>query len=414
MSTRRRLAVSLVAAAAAAGAVPLFVGSPASSLPAPAQCPSTPSYDYTMVTPAGPPAAVDLSDALGTDDVSGVAQLGGDRKLYYQAHNYSSDPLLVDTLACLGGQATDAPAVITNSNGGLMFFVRVADGRVYWRQTQSPIATGAPAGDFSSIGSFTAIPNVNFTSGVAAVQTPDDVYHIFGRGTNGSLYHAFLQANGTWRVENLGGSVVGQPVAVVDGTKVLIATSTPGGAIYTKRGSSFAWGPYVKIMAGRTINGPALTTSTSPALAVNSETGDITLYAAATNQGLYRLSTSSGVAFPSTPWQRVDTVLPADARIAAVEQGDITPTLGDGNAIVYATWKDKTTNTMVSAYTQFLGTDSSWHDYRLIPYSCFQCAPDGPISTTGEKSRTAGKGFKAEADSKVALDSQKAPAKKTK
>ncbi len=90
------------------------------------------------------------------------------------------------------------------------------------------------------------------------------------------------------------------------------------------------------------------------ALAVNAVTGDITLYAAATNQGLYRLSTSSGVAFPSTPWQRVDTVLPADARIAAVEQGDITPTLGDGNAIVYATWKDKTTNTMVSAYTQFL------------------------------------------------------------
>jgi hypothetical protein len=411
MSTRRRLAVSLVAAAAAAGAVPLFVGSSATAVPAPAQCPSTPSYDYTMVTPAGPPAAVDLTDALGTP-VSGLAQLGGDHKLYYQAHAFDSDPLIVDTLACLGGQATDAPAVINNSNGGVTFFVRASNGRVYWRETASPNPSAGAPGEYSSIGSFNSISNVNFTQGVAAVQTPDDVYHVFGRGTNGALYHVF-QYNGTWRVENLGGSVTGQPVAVVDGTKVLIATATPGGAIYTKRGASFAWGPYVKILAGRTVNGPALTTSTSPALAVNADNGDITLYAAATNQGLYRLSTHSGVAFPSTPWQRVDTVLPANARIAAVENGDITPGLGGGNAIVYATWQDKTTNTWVSAYTQYLGgVDQAWHDYRLVPYSCFQCAPDGPISTTGGKvAKKAGKGFKSEADSKVVLKSQKAAAK---
>jgi Repeat of unknown function (DUF346) len=406
MSTRRRLAVSLVAAAAAAGAVPLFVGSPASSLPAPAQCPSTPSYDYTMVTPPGPPAAVDLSGSIGVDNISGLAQLGGDKKLYYQAHEYDVDPLFIDTLACLGGQATDAPAVINNSNGGVTFFLRVADGRVYYRSTVSPNPSAGGPGEYSSIGSFTAISNVNFTSGVAAVQTPDNVFHIFGRGTNGALYHAYLQG-GIWRVENLGGSVTGQPVAVVDGTKVLIATATPDGSIYTKRGSTAAWGPFIKIMAGRTINGPALTTTTSPALAKNADNGDITLYAAATNQGLYRLSTHPGVAFPSTPWQRVDTVLPANARIAAVEQGDITPTLGNGNAIVYATWFDKASNKYVSAHTQFLGTDSSWHDYRLIPYSCFQCAPDGPISTTDKKATKLGTGFKQKADSKVALNSQK-------
>ena len=40
-------------------------------------------------------------------------------------------------------------------------------------------------------------------------------------------------------------------------------------------------------------------------------------------------------------------------------------------------------------------------------------APNGPISTTGEKTRSTDKGFKGQADGKVALDSQK-PAKRTK
>jgi hypothetical protein len=407
MSTRRRLAVSLVAAAAAAGAVPLLVGSPAASLPAPAQCPSTPSFDYTMVTPVGPPAVVDLGAP-----VSGYAALGGDKKLYYHGELYSVDPLETTELACLGGQATDAPAVIANSEtGGVTFFVRAANGRIYYRSTSSTLPSGGDP-EYSSLGAFTAITNVNFTAGVGAVQTPDGVLHIFGRGTNGALYHAFRQDNpNTWRVENLGGSITGQPVVTVDGSQVLVAATTPGGAIYTKRGTSFAFGPYIKIMAGRTVNGPLFTTASSPALARNAATGQITLYAVSSQKGLYRLTKAPGVAFPTTPWERVDTVLPADARIAAVENGDLTqsptpPGEGAGNAIVYATWLDRTTTRVVAAYTQFL--DGAWRDYRLVPYSCFNCAPDGGFSTTSERTKKGSAKVRVQdAPSAKALESQK-------
>ena len=126
MSTRR-LAVSLVAAVAAASAVPLLVGTNASSAPAPAQCPSTPSYDYTIPTPVGPPATVSGLDSEGGPAV-GMAALGADKKLYYVESDISGDPLLVSALACLGGQATDAPAVALGSQGQRAFFVRAANG----------------------------------------------------------------------------------------------------------------------------------------------------------------------------------------------------------------------------------------------------------------------------------------------
>ncbi len=375
MSTRRRLAVSLVAAAAAAGAVPLFVGSPASSAQAPAQCPSTPSYDYTMPTAVGAPAAVSLSGG-----VAGYAALGADKKLYYNAQDISSNPLLVTQLGCLGGQATDAPAVIQNLDGGLAFFVRAASGRIYYRFVASPFPTTGDT-DYSSIGSFTPITNAIFTGGVGAVQTPDGVYHIFGRGTNGALYHGFRQAGGTWRFENLGGSILGQPAVALDGNRVLVAVSTPSGAIYTKRGTSFAWGPYVKVLAPRTVSGPAFTTVTSPSLVANTDSGLITLYAVGSNQGLYRLSKLPNAAFPSSvPWERIDTVLPAGARIAAAESGS-----GEtGDAIVYASWFDKATNAPVAAYTQFL-PGQGWLDYALVPYGCFSCAADSGVSPTAQK-----------------------------
>lgn len=122
MSTRRRLAVSLVAAAAAAGAVPLFVGSGTSSAaPAPAQCPSTPSYDYTIPTPVGPPTAISLGGGDFAD--TAYAALGADKKLYYVESFIDGDPLSVSPLACLGGQATDVPAVALGTDGTRAFFV---------------------------------------------------------------------------------------------------------------------------------------------------------------------------------------------------------------------------------------------------------------------------------------------------
>jgi hypothetical protein len=381
MSTRRRLAVSLVAAAAAAGAVPLFVGSSASSLPAPAQCPSQPSYDYTIPTPVGPPAAASL-----TAGAVGFAALGADRKLYYVQTYINGDPLFVEPLACLGGQATDNPAVVEDqTTGGRAFFVRAPTGVLYQRYVTT---------NYSSIGAWTPVNNAATTNGPAAVQTPDGTFHLFVRGTNGSLYHGFRQtaSPSSWRFENLGGQITGSPTAILDGTRLLVAATTPGGSIYTIRGNTFAWGAWTKVVSQIAGNSPTqVKTYTPPSLVRNPQNGQITMYAAHVNYGLFQITKNANTAF-SGFWTRLDTLLPSDARIAAGTDGS--------SAIVYATFLDRPSGQYVTAYTQRIGPFGAWSDYFLAPYSCFNCAPDGGFSTTAEKSgKTAngpGKGSRAE------------------
>lgn len=381
MSTRRRLAVSLVAAAAAASAVPLFVGSNASSAPAPAQCPSTPSYDYTIPTPVGAPAAVSIPDGLD-GPVVGFSALGSDRKLYYTEADISTDPLLVSPLACLGGQATDAPAVVASQNGGRAFFVRAANGTLYQRYVTT---------NYSSLGAFTPVNNAASTNGPAAVQTPDGQYHLFVRGTNGALYHGFKQtsSSSSWRFTNLGGQITGSPVAIVDGSRILVAVTTPTQSIYTIRGfnfdSNFTWGPFTKVVSQLAGSSIQVKTKTPPSLVKDPFTGRITMYAAHVNYGLVRISKSANTAFSGT-WFRIDTLLPSDARIAAGTTGE--------NSIVYATFLDRSSGRQVTAYTQFLASAGEWSDYFLAPYTCFNCAPFGVDVTAAKAEGKAGKSAK--------------------
>jgi Repeat of unknown function (DUF346) len=360
MSTRRRLAVSLVAAAAAASAVPLLVGSNASSAPAPAQCPSQPSYFNTIPTPVGPPATVSGLEGGGGPAV-GVAALGSDRKLYYVESDISEDPLPSSALACLGGLATDAPAVALGADDSRAFFVRAANGTIYQRYVTV---------DYSSTGAFTPVNNAATTSGPAAVQTANGQWHLFVRGLNGALYHGFRQTSSlsSWRFESLGGQIVGQPAAIVDGTRILVAATTPGGAIYTIRGTNFAWGPWAKVVAPIAGNNPTqVKTNTPPSLVRNPFTAQITMYAAHVNQGLFAITKQANTAF-SGFWVRIDTLLPSDARIAAATDGD--------NSIVYARFLDRPSGQYVLAYTQFRESEGEWSDYFLAPYACYNCAPD--------------------------------------
>jgi hypothetical protein len=366
MSTRRRLAVSLVAAAAVAGAVPLFVGSGTSgAAPAPAGCPSNPSYDYTIPTPVGPPSTASLSSGN-----VGFAALGSDKKLYYYESTIDGDPLSVSPLACLGGQAKDSPAVVESQDGTNAFFVTAANGTMYQRYTTT--------GNYSSLGAFTPVNNATTTNGPAAVQTPDGQYHLFVRGTNGALYHGFKQtaSNSSWRFESLGGQIVGPVSAIVDGSRILVAATTSTGSIYTIRGTNFAWGPFTKVVNQVAGNSPTqVLTKTPPSLVRNPDTGAITMYAAHQNFGLFAISKAANAGFTGSLWFRIDSLLPADARISAATDGT--------NSIVFARFLDKPSGQTLTAYTQFTAATNSWSDYFLAPYTCFNCAPFG-VDTTAK------------------------------
>ena len=202
------------------------------------------------------------------------------------------------------------------------------------------------------------------------------------RGTNGSLYHGFRQTSGlsSWRFENLGGQITGSPVAIVDGPRMLVAATTPGGSIYTIRGNNFAWGPWTKVVSQVNGNIPTqVKTHTPPSLVQNRYTGRITMYAAHVNYGLFAISKSVNVAF-SGRWTRLDTLLPSDARIAAATNGP--------DSIVYARFLDRPSGQYVLAYTQFVDAIGEWSDYFLAPYACFNCAPYGVDTSAAGRAGT--------------------------
>ena len=297
--------------------------------------------------------------------------LGADRKLYYVESDISTDPLNVSQLACLGGLATDAPAVALALDDSRGFFVRAANGTIYQRYVTS---------DYSSIGAFTRVNNAATTSGPAALQTADGQWHLFVRGLNGALYHGFRQTSGlsSWRFESLGGQITGQPAAVVDGTRILVAATTPVGSIYTIRGTNLAWGPWTKVVAPIAGNSPTqVKTHTPPSLVRNPFTAQITMYAAHVNQGLFAITKAANTAF-SGSWVRIDTLLPSGARIAAATDGT--------NSIVYARFLDRASGKYVLAYTQFLDSAGDWSDYFLAPYACYNCAPFAVASSGAEVS----------------------------
>jgi hypothetical protein len=385
MSTRRRLAISLVAALAAAGAVPLFLGAGTSSAaPAPAGCPSTPSYDFTIPTAVGPPTAISLT---GDDFAStGYTALGVDKKLYYVEANIDGDPLTVSRLSCLGGQAKDGPGLAEGLDGTRAFFVTAANGTIYQRYVTT---------NFSSLGAFTPVNNATTTNGPAAVVDGNGQYHLFVRGTNGSLYHGFRQG-GSWRFENLGGQITGSPTAILDSggfsvgaeavggdSRIIVAVTAPTGAIYTITGSNFAWGPWTKIVNQVNGNSPTqIMTRTTPALTRNDNTGVITMYAANSTFGLFAISKAANTGFTGSRWFRLDSVLPADARIAAATDGR--------NSIVYARFLDRSSGQTITAYTQFTFNSGAWSDYFLAPFTCFNCAPFG-VDTTAASTTRAGR-----------------------
>jgi hypothetical protein len=169
------------------------------------------------------------------------------------------------------------------------------------------------------------------------------------------------------------------PSATIDGNRVLVAVTGTNGSVYTVRGTNFVWGPFTRLpnqVAGS--NPTQIFTNTPPSL-VTRPNGNVSLFVANRTVGLFQITKPAGTNFESRQWQRVDSLLPADARIAAaVDAGN--------NTIVYARFLDRSRGQILTSYTQHLaGTGANqWTDYVLAPYTCFNCAPEpgptGPLA----------------------------------
>jgi glucose/arabinose dehydrogenase len=296
----------------------------------PVGCPASPSFDHTMPTPTGPPAATSLPDGRVA-----YSSLGADGKYYLVATDIINDSLAVGPLECLAGTATDAPAVAAGTAFAAVF-VRTA-GNGLWERTLTASGTGAwsrlPIGGASS-------------NGPSAVVTAGDVVHLVVRGTDGAVYHATRRGT-TWSSwENLGGAIYGTPaVAPRPGGGVAIFVRGTDNRIYAKFGDTRVWTGWSG-MAGSTLS--------SPTVAWGAQPGRLDLFAAGTGGGLYHRVFLNGAWLG---WGRLDA-LAASARIAAAA--------GSGRIIVYTSAGGTT------SYKQHVG---GWRGYKPAPYTCPTCVP---------------------------------------
>jgi hypothetical protein len=294
-------------------------------------CPASPSFDYTIPTPPGPPAATSLPDGRVA-----YAALGADGKYYLAATNISGDPPAVGPLQCLGGTATDSPAVAAGTSFTALF-ARTGDNGV-WQRTLTSGGTGSwsplPIGGTSA-------------NGPGAVVTAGDVVHLVVRGTNGAVYHATRRGT-TWSGwEGLGGGVLGTPaVAPRPGGGIAVFARGTDNGIWAKYGDTGSWTGWSRIPGA---------TATSPTVAWGYTPGRLDLFVAGTGGGLYQNGLVGGT---WSGWFHLDSTLPASARIAAAARS--------GRVILYASANGATT------YKQYVGR---WVGYFPAPYTCTGCLP---------------------------------------
>jgi glucose/arabinose dehydrogenase len=294
-------------------------------------CPAVPSHDHTIPTPTGPPAATPLPDGR-----IAFSTLGSDGRYYLAAADIAGDPVAMGPLECHGGIATDNPAVAAGSSFAALF-VRTADNRL-WQRTLTA----------GSDGSWATLPiGGASTNGPSAVVTAGDVVHLVVRGTNGAVFHATRRGT-TWsKWENLGGAIYGTPaVAVSPGGGIAIFVRGTNNGIYAKYGDTGIWTGWTRV-TGETISSPTVAWGYRP--------GQLQLFVAGSAGGLYQRVLTNG---SWSGWYRLDTTLPATARLAAAATSS--------RVIVYASSGGATT------YKQYVGR---WVGYNPAPYTCASCLP---------------------------------------
>jgi glucose/arabinose dehydrogenase len=300
------------------------------SFAAPAGCPTTPSFDYTIPTPTGPPAATSLRDGR-----IAFTAVGSDGRYYLVVTDIVGAPLAVGPLECLGGTAADSPAVAAGTSF-LALFARSADNRL-WQRTITSTGTGT----------WSTLPTGASANGPAAVVTAGDVVHLVVRGTNGVVYHATRRGT-TWSGwQTLGGAIYGTPaVAPRPGGGIAIFVRGTDNGIYAKYGDTGKWTGWSRL-SGSTLS--------SPTVAWGYQSGRLDLFVTGTGGGLYQTASINGT---WGGWYRLDATLPASARIAAAARG--------GRFVVYASTGG------VTSYKQYVGT---WVGYYPATYTCATCLP---------------------------------------
>jgi glucose/arabinose dehydrogenase len=306
--------------------------------PVRAGCPATPSHGYTIPAPTGPPAATPLPGG-------GIAfsTLGSDRTTYVAATDIAGDPVAVGPLQCLGGIASDNPAIAAGSSFAALF-VRAGDNSIWQRTLTS-----------SSQGGWAALPIGGATTdGPSAVVTSGDVVHLVVRGTDGGVWHATRRGT-TWSPwEDLGGVIHGTPaVAPHPSGGIAIVVRGADNSVWLNRGDTGLWTGWAPL-GGWTVSSPTVAWGFSP--------GHLQLFVAGTLGGLYQgdLWTDAW-----SGWYQLDDTVPATARLAAAATSE--------RVIVYSSAGGTTT------YRQY--TDR-WLGYQPAPYTCATCVPSNPVPRT--------------------------------
>ena len=339
MSLSRRTTAVLAAIGTAAAAVTVALVTGGSTAGAAPGCPAEPSFDSTIPEPLGAPAATTLSD-----DSIAFATLGGDRRTYFDTNDITGEPLLVSPLACLGGGATDNPAVLETTTG-ISFFVRSANGRIH----QNDVTEATPDGT-----GWRQLPYGATTNGPAGMASYDGSLDLFVRGDDGALHRATRSPAGAWSpFRSLGGGFVGTPaVAIRPGGGLIVVVRNAAGELYSKSSNAAgAWGSTWTRLPGAS--------ATSPALAMGYAAGRIDLFVIGAKGGLHQ-SAYTGGRFGA--FRTIEPSASTRARIAAAG--------APGRMIVYVR-DDFGQGRFQTAYTQFLPSgwtgDRTGNSYFLVP-----------------------------------------------
>jgi hypothetical protein len=315
-------------------------------------CPSTPSFDFTVPVPAGPPALVDFVDSFdGVQDI-GVSILGSDHQYYTHAARFGADVDEIGPLGCLQGTGIDQPGTAVTPAVDQHFELH-SDGTLWERDAT-----------FETLTDWTQIPGASSQSGVDVVASGDrtDIFYVSANATK-EIMHQWKIGDVWSAAESLGGATNEVPSVTrgADG-KIHVWVTGLNDKIYFNAGNTGAWGGWHSLSSGASEHTPAA------AIGYGSTSRE-DVFVTGTNGFLYQATFTNLGSF--TGFHRLVAV-GTDARLAAASQGK-------GHMVVM--W----TSAGATSVTQYIsGVTGGWLTPYTPTYLCADCvpAPAGSASST--------------------------------
>ena len=355
----RKLPVNALRRAGATVAMVSAVAAASTSLAptasaATAGCSTTPSFDFTVPVPAGPPALVDFVDPSdGLTDI-GIAIVGSDHKYYSYAARFGIDVDGIGQLACLEGTGFDQPGPAVSDQGD-QHFVLGSDHSIWERDV---------VGD--TLSAWTKVPGTSSRSGVDAVVsgTRTDIFYVSANATKEVMHQR--KVGDQWSTpESLGGATNEVPSVTIgsDGRTHVWVTGL-NGRIYVNAGDTGAWSGWQPLSSGASLHAPAAVIGYGP----TSSREDV--FVTGSNGFLYQATLTDLGSF--TGFKQV-LFVGTDARLAAASQGT-------GHMVVMWSGAGGT------GVTQFVSGHAGWISPYIPTYLCADCVPVEPPATSGTSS----------------------------